>query len=256
MDIRIRDIIPEPDNLLILTVEELAGVLLVYLNSRPSNQGEEPAINYWGFCSHLSKNPEYPSKVLEVKRALMEAWAWLVSEGFLVNDIHVDLAAYFISRRGRQINTREEMAAYCKASLLPKGQLHASIATKVYPAFLRGEYDTAIFQALREVEVAVRGAGNFGTDDYGQDLMRDAFKPNEKKGQSVMPGPLTDKQLPVAEQEAMANLFAGAIGLYKNPQSHRIVTTDPIDGAEVIMFASQLLRIVDRLKPKTAGSLS
>jgi uncharacterized protein (TIGR02391 family) len=123
------------------------------------------------------------------------------------------------------------------------------IATEVYPAFLRGKYDTAIFEAFREVEVAVREAGRFGPDDYGTDLMRAAFKPAEKKGQVTTPGTLTDTQLPVAEQEAMANLFAGAIGLYKNPQSHRHVPAHPEDAAEVIVFASQLLWIVDRLKP-------
>jgi Protein of unknown function (Hypoth_ymh) len=45
----------------------------------------------------------------------------------------------------------------------------------------------------------------------------------------------------------MSNLFSGAIGLYKNPQSHRNVPTDAIAGAEVIVFASHLLRIVDQL---------
>ena len=45
----------------------------------------------------------------------------------------------------------------------------------------------------------------------------------------------------------MANLFAGAIGTYKNPQSHRNVPTDAETAAEVLMFASQLLRIVDSL---------
>jgi uncharacterized protein (TIGR02391 family) len=79
--------------------------------------------------------------------------------------------------------------------------------------------------------------------------MRAAFKPSEKKGQATAPGPLTDTELPIPEQEAMANLFAGAIGLYKNPQSHRHVPTHAEDAAEVIVFASQLLRIVDRLRP-------
>jgi Protein of unknown function (Hypoth_ymh) len=43
----------------------------------------------------------------------------------------------------------------------------------------------------------------------------------------------------------MAGLFAGAIGLYKNPQSHRHVPTSPVDAAEVIGLASQLLRLVE-----------
>jgi uncharacterized protein (TIGR02391 family) len=137
---------------------------------------------------------------------------------------------------------------------LPKAQLHPLIGSTVYSAFLRGAYDTAVFEAFREVEVAVRAAGQFGPNDYGKELMRDAFKPSEKKGQATAPAPLTDTQLPIAEQEAMSNFFAGAIGLYKNPQSHRHVPTHPEDAAEVIVFASQLLRIVDRLKPPQTGA--
>lgn len=111
------------------------------------------------------------------------------------------------------------------------------------PAFLRGEYDTAVFQAFREVEVAVRHSGKFPADAVGVKLMRDAFRPAQGTNPA---GPLTDSALPVAEQEGMMNLFAGAIGLYKNPQSHRNVPTDPMDAAEVIIFASHLLRLVDR----------
>jgi hypothetical protein len=72
--------------------------------------------------------------------------------------------------------------------------------------------------------------------------MRDAFR-------SVPLGPLTDATVPVAEQEGLSNLFTGAIAVYKNPQSHRNVPTEAIDAAEVIIFASHLLRIVDRLNP-------
>lgn len=131
--------------------------------------------------------------------------------------------------------------------MLPKGQLHPVISARVYPAFLRGEYDTAVFQAFREVEIAVRIAGKFSADDIGVALMRAAFRPFEPE-KSAAVGPLTDSKLPIAEQNAMAHLFAGAIGLYKNPQSHRYVPTAAYDAAEVIVFASHLLRIVDRIK--------
>ena len=154
-------------------------------------------------------------------------------------------SAFFITRRGRSIGGREDFEAFRKGRLLPKHQLHPLIANDVYPLFLGGKYDTAIFEAFREVEVAVRRAGGFPAKAIGVTLMRDAFRPVNNN----QCGPLTDKQLPLAEQEAMLSLFAGAIGLFKNPQSHRHVPTEPEDAAEVILFASQLLRIVDRLKP-------
>jgi len=44
-------------------------------------------------------------------------------------------------------------------------------------AFLRGDYDVAIFQAFKEVEVAVRTRGGFSATDIGTDLMRRAFAP-------------------------------------------------------------------------------
>ena len=72
--------------------------------------------------------------------------------------------------------------------------------------------------------------------------MRTAFASakNEFKG-----GPLTDRTLPIPEQEAMAHLFAGAFGVYRNSTGHRYVPTSPGEAAEVIILASQLLRIVD-----------
>ena len=67
--------------------------------------------------------------------------------------------------------------------------------------------------------------------------MREAFK----KG-----GPLADATALEAEQEALAHLFAGAIGSYKNPHSHRSVTIESTEAAEMIVLASHLLGIVDK----------
>jgi uncharacterized protein (TIGR02391 family) len=111
--------------------------------------------------------------------------------------------------------------------------------------FVRGEYDTGVFLAFKAIEVAVRAAGGFGSNDFGTDLMRKAFKEQT--------GPLCDPSFPVAEQQAMSHLFTGAIGLYKNPGSHRNISLDdPTDAVEMIFLANHLLRIVDaRIKAKT-----
>ena len=143
----------------------------------------------------------------------------------------------FITRRGRKLEKAVDVEAYRKTNLLPKQLLHPVIAYKVWALFLRGEYDTAVFQAFKEVEVAVRDAGGYAKKDYGVNLMRQAFHPQD--------GTLTDANQLLAEQEATSSLFAGAIGLYKNPHSHRNVNITPVEAAEMIIFASSLLKIID-----------
>jgi uncharacterized protein (TIGR02391 family) len=252
-------LVPNAADLLDLEVEELAGVLLIHLNSYEGvsanwifQNGSISRQHFFGSLTPTNDREalEYGDKQPQVIQALMEAWAWLQSAGLLVDQSSTG-GWFFVSRRGKQITSRDDFAAYRKAGLLPKSQLHPLIVSKVYPAFLRGEYDTAVFQAFREVEVSVRRAGSFSDEKVGVTLMREAFRPAKNNAQA---GPLTDTLLPVAEQEAMASLFAGAIGLYKNPQSHRNVPTQAADAAEVIMFASQLLRIIDRPEPQSAGS--
>jgi hypothetical protein len=44
-------------------------------------------------------------------------------------------------------------------------------------------------------------------------------------------------------------VFVGAIGMLKNPHSHRHSPVTAVEAAEAIGFASLLMRTVDRLKP-------
>jgi len=251
--VTIPQLVPTPDDLLALETEELAGVLLEHLNAMhprdpaPNLNVDQP--HRHNFFIGLRNQPPYPGASSQIQEkvayALMEAWSWLERENFIAvrAGLH-NPEEYFLTRRGRRVKSRDGLQAYVKANLLPRAKLHPSIEDRVYPAFLRGEYDTAVFQAFREVEVAVRDGGKFPADAVGVKLMRDAFRSAQG---TTPPGPLTDTALPIAEQEGMMNLFAGAIGLYKNPQTHRNVPTDPMDGAEVIIFASHLLRLIDKL---------
>jgi len=251
--IRLSDLVPDINDLLSLEAEEVAGVLLEHFNSYDaSNSGDGSVqhgrINQYNFFNALNHSREYAGRQDEANKVLMEGWSWLQAQGLLVRDENANTNSFFLSRRAKKLKTRKDLASYRKAALLPKDQLHPLIATKVYPAFLRGEYDTAVFQAFREIEVAVRTAGKFPAELIGRKLVREAFRPLDPNNPTAKAGPLTDLNAPAAEQEGMATLFDGAISIYKNPQSHRNVPTDAVDAAEIIVFASHLLRIVDRMK--------
>jgi uncharacterized protein (TIGR02391 family) len=107
---------------------------------------------------------------------------------------------------------------------------------------MRDELDEAVFAAFKAVEIAVRTAGGYGATDIGVPLMRRAFDSKQE--------PLTDQNQTEAEREALCHLFAGAIGSYKNPYSHRTVAlTDPREAQQQVMLATHLLSIVDARRP-------
>jgi uncharacterized protein (TIGR02391 family) len=132
----------------------------------------------------------------------------------------------------------EDISHFARSRRIQKDALHPRIAQKVWSAFMRGEYDVAVFQAMKAVEVIVREAGGFTANDLGTDLMRKAFHEDS--------GPLTDKSVEKSERQARSALFAGAIGSYKNPHSHREVNlNEPDEALEIVLLANHLLRIVD-----------
>jgi uncharacterized protein (TIGR02391 family) len=115
--------------------------------------------------------------------------------------------------------------------------LHPVIAKACWSAFLRGDYDTAVFQAFKELEVKIRESSGSKAEEYGVQLVRKAFNPQT--------GVLTDTQAPDAEKEALMHLVAGAVGSYKNPHSHRKIQLGPEEAVEMIVLSSHLCKIID-----------
>jgi hypothetical protein len=68
---------------------------------------------------------------------------------------------------------------------------------------------------MREVEIRVRELAKADNSVIGVKLMREAFKPEGC--------PLSDPNLDAGERVGMMELFAGSIGTFKNPPSHRQV---------------------------------
>lgn len=170
----------------------------------------------------------------------MEAWSWLERELFLAPMPGNTGDWRFITRRGqRLLEEGVDVKPYSLGILLASESLDAVLVKKVKPLFIRGDYDTAVFHSFKEVEVRVRKASGLPVGLIGVRLMRKAFHPED--------GPLTDLTAENAERTAMMELFAGAVGVYKNPVSHRdVVYEDPAEAADVVRFANQLLRITDR----------
>lgn len=180
----------------------------------------------------------------EVAGALAEGWGWLMTHGLVARDPSQPSAdAYRVTRLGKE-TLREGTAKLVAAERLGLA-LHPRIAQRVEQQFLLGEFELAVFASMREVEIRVRELASAPDSLLGVKLMQHAFAPGDSS-------PLTDPNAEKGEQEAMMNLFKGAIGLFKNPTSHRPVSyDDPTVASEVILFADLLLRLLDRVAARS-----
>ena len=242
--------IPEVDAFLALAPEELAAKMLFLMRERNQADfhGDSLENELWG--SMGSSTPTYPpTRRIEVHLAFAEAWGWLEAQGLLVPAEGINGTNGFrhLSRRARQFASGADFADYRVARLIPREILNPRIADPVWRAMMRGEYDVAVFLAMKAVEVAVREVSGLGGDGLvGVKLMRAAFAPDG--------GPLMDPNAEGGERTARMELFAGSIGSFKNPHSHRDVdVSDAAEALEAIYLANTLLRIVDgcrrRAKP-------
>lgn len=229
------DYAPNAEDLVALSAEDLGMILLELIQQRRSlrftpSDFEMPLWN--------ANAPGYlRANRLEVNRTIAEAWQWLQNEGLIMIDLDHPNGWFCLTRKGDALASTADLEAYRHGNILPESLLHTKLVAKVRPMFLRGDYDVAVVQAFKIVEVAVRTAAGLPDDVTGVKLMRAAFNPET--------GALRDRLAPAAERQAMSDLFAGAFGHARNPPSHRDVSIHRLDAAKLIGLASYLLSLAE-----------
>jgi Protein of unknown function (Hypoth_ymh) len=97
---------------------------------------------------------------------------------------------------------------------------------------------------MREVEIRLRELAKAEDSEIGVNLAKNYLR---------VGGALADPNLDDGEQQATMALFWGALGVFKNPSSHRQVEFgDPALASEVTLLADLLLRLLDRMAPRVA----
>lgn len=203
--------------------------------------GAQPNFNnlIQGFKQRGGYGEPQPSDLSVMLTRLSDAWAWLESHGLIGPAVNEPPSAWQrVTTVGAEIVNDPNAVAKVWAADRLAGELHPELSS-ARSNFALGDYETASFAAMKTVEVEVRRIAGLPNELLGVPLMRKAFSPKD--------GALRDPGAEGGEQQATADLFAGAIGAYKNPASHRTVQfDDPVEAAEVIQLADLLLRIVQR----------
>ena len=234
---------PPADQILLLPLEVLGLTLL----RRLEREGHRPLrrerlVGTNGIVSSMGS--DYGRQA--VVQAINEAWDWLYTNGLLVNagpgwempQGQTIEGHRVISRKGRDLLTQDDPLNLMRAERLISLPLHPRIEAKARIQFAIGAYGSAVLEAFKELEIRVREAGNYPASLVGDSLMRQAFSQDA--------GPLRDRELVTGERRAIMELYAGAMGAFKNPLSHRTVDfDDPTIAAEQLLFADLLHRMLD-----------
>lgn len=147
---------PKPEDLLALAPEDLAGVVVELMPPLMQNHLFNPAaLSAQLFTVTGASYPQGARRAVNL--AIAEALSWLLTQGILIVDPEQPSGQFYVlSRRAVTLRARTDVEAFRKGRILPDDLLPALFLEKVVPLFRRGDHDIAVFQAFKEVEVAVR----------------------------------------------------------------------------------------------------
>ena len=198
MAISLQTLFPRPEDLMAVAAEDFATVLFEFLRPNHSDRFSLIELLEHFFPANGSSYPN--SSRTQTTIALAESLSWLRTQGLIIEDPRQPTQFYVLTRRAKTLRGKADVEAYRKGRILPIELLEPVLADKVQPQFRRGDYDVAVFQSFKEVEVATRKAARLGDDVLGVNVMRKAFHPET--------GPLTDLKKQGGEREAEMHMFS------------------------------------------------
>ena len=238
-------IYPNVADLLATPPEDLAPILLAFAREAMKRQNGMFDPNYvnelaLGEHDRTPQARQYSNREHKDARLhLAEAWSIIESERLIMPSPDMNGAHGYkvFTQPGREISDAVDLKKFRDAGAFPKSLLHPLIADKVWNALMRGDLGEAVSIAFKAVEEEARAAAGLTNADFGANLVKRAFDPTN--------GPLTDQNELPNERKALLDLFAGAMGYFRNPNAHRSVPMTLQDAQDQVMLGSQLLRKID-----------
>jgi len=189
--------LPTPDKLFACTATPLDGVLLAAIGERvrrsqknqtaPRNISlpELEGIYAIGIGVNFTQRQR-------ADHALTESWQRLINAGFLMQAVGQSAGSMTLTSKGMEASDSVNLEEIAVRQRLTREMLHLELQGSVYNAFAAGHYDTAVLDAFKLLEDAVRNAASLPANVIGVQLMRQAYDPQK--------GPLRDPGLPRASE--------------------------------------------------------
>jgi uncharacterized protein (TIGR02391 family) len=182
-----------------------------------------------GIYRYFTRDDEAGSWSFEIARAVLRFQGVTTIDDYLRKRDLPDDAISTPVQESAQKNPALEM--------VEELQLHPDIRLQCWNLYTLGNYDNAVLNATKLLEVRVREKASLGSTVVGTDLMRQAFSLNKTR--------LRYSSI-AAEQQGMMELLTGMIAVFKNPQSHRFVGIhNKMECLAILLMCSALLYIID-----------
>ncbi len=144
-----------------------------------------------------------------------------------------------LKKEGKDIGLTSEPTQYSiVVSEMGNLDIHPTLYAKCWGLYTKRQYEEAVLNAIKALEVAVRTKARLPLSLAGADLISKAFDPTR---------PILRYSEVRAEQEGVMSLLRGIVEVFKTSHRHRFVgVQDKSECLAVLLMCSNLLHVVDK----------